>query len=80
MKVVLEYDYVLDGQRIYKFLSSNKIRILKIKNSFWAGCKARVTIVVHNYDELMDIIYQLNDICRGEVRLIKYSEFKPKQR
>lgn len=74
IKATLQYtDCLQDGRNVYMVLTALKIPIVKTKDSF---CHPKIIALFKDYDELPNALYQLNNNCVYEVRLVKYKTIK----
>lgn len=78
LKVILQYtDCLQDGKRFFSILAKYPVVILKSKENGWST-KVKVTVIVPDYDALTELIYELNQRCIYEVRVVKMKQLKEK--
>ena len=78
IKATLKYtDCLQDGRRVFMVLTANRTPIIKTKPDF-SSIYTRVVVLFKDYDHLLNVLYQLNDRCTYEVRLVKYKNVKEK--
>ena len=75
LKVVLKYtDCLQDGRVVFGVLAAHKVEILHTRS--FLTMYPRVTIRIKDYDELNDILYDLNKQSSYEVRVVKVKRIK----
>ena len=75
LKVVLKYtDCLQDGRVVFGVLAAHKVEILHTRS--FLTMYPRVTIRIKDYDELNDILYDLNKQSSYEVRIVKVKRIK----
>ena len=73
LKVVLKYtDCLQDGRNVFGVLAAHNVKILNTRA--FLTMYPKVTICIENYDELNNILYDLNRTCSYEVRVVKVKD------
>lgn len=71
LKAILQYtDCLQDGRNVFSVLAQNNIQILKTQNPIFGICP-KVTVMFEDSLQLNRVLYDLNQKCRYEVRLVK---------
>ena len=71
LKAILQYtDCLQDGRNVFRVLAQNNIQILKTQNPIF-GIYPKVTVMFEDNLQLNRVLYDLNQKCRYEVRLVK---------
>ena len=71
MRAVLEYtDCLNEGNKVYKVLAQHKILVLN-NSCVRVDLHRRVTVYVHDWDELNALVIDLNTVCHWQVAIIK---------
>ena len=75
LRAVLKYtNCSQDGRKVFRILASHKVEILHTWS--FLTMYPRVTIRIKDYDELNDILYDLNKQSSYEVRVVKVKKEK----
>ena len=71
LKAILQYtDCFQDGRNVFSVLATNNIQILKTQTPIFS-IYPRVTVLFEDTRQLNQVLYDLNQKCRYEVRLVK---------
>jgi hypothetical protein len=74
IKAILQYtDYSHEGKTFYKILMEHRVKVIKSIRNILLN-RQNVTVMVDTYEDLQDVLYQLNNKCCYEVRLVKCKE------
>lgn len=75
IKATLRYtDCLQDGRKVYEVLTNNKVAIIGTKRGW--SIYPRVVVLLKDYEQLSNVLHELNARCAFEVRLIKYRTAK----
>lgn len=78
IKATLQYtDLMQDTCKVYSILAENKILIIKTKPGW--GCCPKIIALFKDYNELWDVVYQLNIGTTYGVTLVKYKYIREKR-
>ena len=76
IKATLRYtDCLQDGRNVFKILAENHISIIKTTTPI-LSIYPKIIALFPNDNELHDVLYQLNNTCNYEVRLVKCTTVK----
>lgn len=71
IKAILRYtDCLQDGKEVYAVLTDNKVTIVNTKRGW--SIYPRITALFKDYEQLSNILHELNARCTYEVSLVKY--------
>lgn len=73
IKATLRYtDCLQDGREVFQILTRHQVIILKTRTPIFA-IFPKIVALFKDYNELQDVLYQLNNNCKYEVRLVKWT-------
>ena len=79
IKATLRYtDCLEDGRTVLQILARHRVVILKTKTPIFT-IYPKIIAVFKDYNELQDVLYQLNNNCKYEVRLVKWTNVEENQ-
>ncbi len=72
IKAILRYtDCLQDGKNVYAVLTNNNVTVVGTKRSW--SMYPRVIALFKDYEQLSNVLHELNARCTYEVRLVKYN-------